>query len=234
MNATHRAFSLMELLVVIAILALLAGVTLRVGSAVHTKGLRTQTESTIGLLELAMKEWETTTDRQLTWLGTHDTGVNPDNYDVHWDTSDVLIITEMLAEIDRVNAVRDIIVNIDEDALYTYSTGIYPEWILDYSEEFLIDTELAGELTVLDAWGTPIYATHPGRPWNDGDALAYGSPDDDGTIRTDNENRYGVARHRQICFISAGPDRNFGISSAAPGTPEYEATLDNIYSYRPE
>ena len=48
----RRAFSLMELLVAIAILAILAGITLRVGSAVHTMGLRTQTESTIGLLEL--------------------------------------------------------------------------------------------------------------------------------------------------------------------------------------
>ena len=45
------------------------------------------------------------------------------------------------------------------------------------------------------------------------------------------EDKYGVALNRRICFISAGPDRRFGNLSATRGSPEFEATFDNIYSY---
>ncbi|MCZ6850871.1 MAG: hypothetical protein O7F17_04445, partial [Planctomycetota bacterium] len=87
-----------------------------------------------------------------------------------------------------------------------------------------------GSLTILDAWGTPIYATHPGRPFNAGSDP--GDPEPDGTIRTYNEDKYGGARNRQICFVSAGPDGNFG--NLDPSIPLYhdpEGAKDNIYSY---
>ncbi len=57
-------------------------------------------------------------------------------------------------------------------------------------------------------------------------------PDPDGTIRTPNEQRYGVARNRRICFVSAGPDQGFGNLTAMPPYPaDPDPVRDNIYSY---
>ena len=64
----------------------------------------------------------------------------------------------------------------------------------------------------------------------DGNPL-YGTPDADGTIRTYNEGFYGVAKNRQVCFISAGPDGVFGRLYAPEGSPDFEQTKDNVYSY---
>ena len=98
-------------------------------------------------------------------------------------------------------------------------------------------SKFAGESTVIDAWGVPIYATHPGEVVS---AAAGDSLDDDGTERTPNETMYGIARHRRICYVSAGPDRLFGLPKEFPGVPPQqmyekirEAQKDNIYSYLP-
>ena len=86
---------------------------------------------------------------------------------------------------------------------------------------------------MLDAWGTPIYATHPGRIWTLNDR----GPDPDGTIQTDNEERYGIAPNRRVVFVSAGPDQRFGLTEefnsldADDGDAAIaKARADNIYS----
>ena len=93
-----------------------------------------------------------------------------------------------------------------------------------------MDDKFDGSLTILDAWGTPIYATHPGRSYDpnlfEADPNYYKPPDPDGTIRTYNEREYGVARNREVCFVSAGPDRRFGHLQADP-----QGSEDNLYSY---
>ena len=52
------------------------------------------------------------------------------------------------------------------------------------------------------------------------------------SAKTETERLCGVATNRAICFVSAGPDGNFG--SLDPSVPFYydpEGAKDNIYSY---
>ena len=113
------------------------------------------------------------------------------------------------------------------EALYTFEPGIYPPWMVREDERTAKDERFDGCLAILDAWGMPIYGLHPGgRPGPN--ALVI---DPDGTEQTINEMYFGVARNRRVCFISAGPDQDFGDLSLPPGTPRFEATRDNIYSY---
>ena len=108
------------------------------------------------------------------------------------------------------------------------------------------DDNADGSLVVLDAWGVPIRAIHPGRvaDWNVfGDSVAIGDIDLDGTVIlnssfTDSsgqvintEEIYGTCLNRRVLFVSAGPDRKFGDRSADEESALFQQTLDNIYSY---
>ena len=86
---------------------------------------------------------------------------------------------------------------------------------------------------MLDAWGWPIYATHPGRVHDPNvfniDTVYPG--DRDGTVRTYNEDIYGIASNRQVRFVSAGPDGKFGMLGASEDSEEFKQTKDNLFSY---
>jgi prepilin-type N-terminal cleavage/methylation domain-containing protein len=107
-----------------------------------------------------------------------------------------------------------------------------------------------------DSWGNPILIVLPGRKWrtdgaselyNDKEDLSSGSwRDSDGTVRTFEERLQGPAINGRIYLVSAGPDGLFGnldyavsASESFPpesdeqfvNRPEYQRTLDNIYSY---
>ncbi len=56
--------------------------------------------------------------------------------------------------------------------------------------------------------------------------------DADGTVRTGIENEYGIAKNRQILFVSAGPDGKFGDLDATDADLLAQ-TKDNSYSYQP-
>ncbi len=229
-RSSRGGFTLIELVVVIGIMLLLLGLTLSVGVAVRTQSETRETENILRLLDTAMQEWERSADRQLSW-GEDD---NPPGsvYDVQGKpvgliTPEILVITEVLQTVTRPRHVKEIIAQVDADFIYTYRSGEFPSWIQSPDEQNAVTTRFIGDIAVLDAWGHPIYATHPGRV-ND---PPYGEPDADGTIRTYNESFYGVARNRQVCFISAGPDGEFGKIGAAEGSPDFEQTKDNLYSY---
>ncbi|MHC4415279.1 MAG: type II secretion system protein [Planctomycetota bacterium] len=225
-------FSLVELVVVIGVMVLLVGLTLSVGMAVVTQAERRQTQDTLRLLDTAVGEWEVSTDRKLSWWDTYDDPALRDHTDVHADTPEVLIITEVLDVITRPTRVKEMVGRIDPDFVHIYRAGDYPAWIEMPREKSEHDTRFSGSLTILDAWGTPIYATHPGRAWADGDDMA---PDNDGTIRTYNEELYGIAPNRQMVFVSAGPDERFGlVEEFDPGddltAAIEEARKDNVFS----
>ena len=223
---THRAFTLVELVVVIGVILLLVGLTLSVSVAVIEQSERRETENVLRLLDTAMKEWEVLSDRKLTWWDPYDPPDLKDQTDIHSSTEPILIITEMLDVIGRSAPVKEIIAGIDPDLVYTYRAGTYPPWI-DQPLQSEIDGRFDGSLTILDAWETPIYATHPGRPYNPNWDPLYNTPrDPDGTVRTYNEDEYGVARNREVCFVSAGPDQRFGHLKTDPQGAE-----DNLYSY---
>ncbi len=220
----QRGFTLVELVVVIGVILLLAGLTLSVGVVVVEQSERRQTETVVQLLGAAVAEWERLADRKLMWgSGTA--------FEVHPETALVFTITEVLDVISRPPEVQKILAQIDPDFLYRYELTP-PRWI-DAPDEQSDYNGFVGSLTVLDAWGTPIYATHPGRPFD----LAYDEgPDPDGTNTTYNESQYGVAPNRQIVFVSAGPDRLFGIAGEFDTLGEGEAAAraearrDNTYS----
>lgn len=221
----QRGFTLVELVVVIGVILLLAGLTLSVGVVVVEQSERRQTEAVVHLLGAAVSEWERLADRKVTWG-------NGAAYEVHPEpeTEFVFTISEILGVISRPPEVQKILAQIDPDFLYRYETTP-PPWI-DTPDEQAQLSRFFGSLTVLDAWGTPIYATHPGSPAPPGTEYV----DSDGTIRTLNEYYYGIAPNRQIVFISAGPDGLFGLpeefGTLGEGAAEAQAKarLDNTYS----
>ncbi|MHC5025989.1 MAG: type II secretion system protein [Planctomycetota bacterium] len=223
-----RGFTLVEMMVTIGVIVFLAGMTVAAARAALTASERRNTQVLLDLLERASTEWENTAERQLTWWDA--TGPDPEDAydlrDVHGDLDDMLILTEVLQTYRRVPTVRAILTQIEPRLVYEYEQGVYPTWIQSDAAKAQMDDRFAGGITILDSWGTPIYATHPGRPHGPGDA---GLADDDGTIRTYNELAYGVASDGRMRFVSAGPDRTFG--TMMPWADDAEAAADNVFSY---
>jgi len=234
---TRPAFTIVELAVVMSIIVLLAGVLLTAGRAVVRRSRVIQTERTLQLLDLTLQEWQTGAGRELQWWDHDDPEWTYEAADVHADVPEVLIITEMFEAIRGTPAVDDLLARIDPDLVHTYAAGSRPDWVWsDRDWEFAIE-RFEGGLTILDAWGVPIYATHPGRPWRaefDVDEEYGDTPRDaDGTIRTYNELRYGIARGRRTVFVSAGPDRSFGWMYLPDDHPLFGASTDNLFSTEP-
>ena len=218
-----RGFSLVELTVVIGIVVLLAGLTISAGTAVVRNAEHRATETALVQLDAAVREWELLADRKLTWAEPGEQA------EVHAVTPEVLIITEILDVVTRNAASRDLIAHIDPDLVYRYEDDTAP-WLSSPMEMSEVNDRFIGSLTVLDAWGTPVYATHPGRAWVPDDGP---DRDDDGTIRTRNEKDYGISPNRRIVFVSAGPDQRFGLPAEfypLDMQAMREARLDNIYS----
>ena len=215
------AFTLIELVVVISIILLLVGLTMSVGLAVRSQSETRQTENVLILLDQAVKQWQIAADRQLSW-GKNDTPVGA-VYDVEGEDTggspipaDVQLI-QLLERIRTNSAARDILAQIDDD-------------FLQQKEENNVTF-----LKLVDPWGNHICLIHPGRvvnpnpPFNDNPLLA----DLDGTIRTEDEKPFGIAMNRALLFLSAGPDGKFGDLEAQTDSPEFRATQDNVYSYKP-
>ena len=243
-KGVRRGFTLLEIVVVISLILFLVGLTLSVGVTVIERSEITQTENTMRLLDMALQEWEIAADRKLSW---GEDGFLPDGtpslvarYDLQGESygdsipDDIFIISELLKTVSRPSQVKDIIANIDSDFVHQYQPDETPPWLTGPVPD-LWD----GSLVILDAWGTPIYPTHPGPTWFTGATL---ERDDDGTMRIENERFYGIAVNRQVCFVSAGPDGRFG-ADADTEFPDLtgdelaeamrKARGDNIYSYQP-
>ena len=213
-----KGFSLVELTVVIGLIVLLAGLTLSGSAAVLRHSERRQSRTVLAQLDAAITEWELQADRKLTWLQLPpDSFADYDARDLHSTTPEVLIITEIFDVVMRSATVREMIAGIDPEFVYHYNDDSAP-WLDEPLEKGHVNDRFLGSVTVLDAWGTPIYATHPGRLWIDGDAVGPYSleRDQDGTIQTYNEENYGIAPNRRIVFVSAGPDGLFGLPEEFP------------------
>ena len=61
-------------------------------------------------------------------------------------------------------------------------------------------------ITIKDPWDNNLKVVFPGRLFRDNNEPAGVVKDNDGTIRTIAENRYGICVSRKICFLSMGSD----------------------------
>ncbi|UCD76268.1 MAG: type II secretion system protein [Phycisphaerales bacterium] len=253
-NGSRGGFTLIEMLITIGIIVMLAALTVTVSVAVIRKSEVGRTETVLRVLDVAMSEWEAEADRKLSW-GENPLPPDPPAFDIGDGTPHVFTLSEVLLKIRRNDRVSEILSRIEADLVYTYDQAKpVPPWLpvmpdADDPDPFLgwgnpralVEAGMAdGSVAVLDAWGVPIRAVHPGRlhspgsPWFD-----TGEKDLDGTVFIDsgfqgaNEEIYGRARNRQVLFISAGPDGKFGNLSSADARIRRQAA-DNVCSYPPE
>ncbi len=233
-KGVRRGFTLLEIVVVISLILFLVGLTLSVGVTVIERSEITQTENTMRLLDMALQEWEIAADRKLSWGDgpIYDLQGDPAGYGLS-GPEDIFIISELLDTVARPSQVKDIIAKIDPEHVHQYEEDESPPWLVG-----TVPGEWEDSLVILDAWGAPIYPTHPGPLWKNSASLL--DPDDDGTMRILNETEYGIAVNRQVCFVSAGPDGKFGVDGEFQGLSDDElaeakrkARADNIYSYQP-
>jgi prepilin-type N-terminal cleavage/methylation domain-containing protein len=214
-----RGFTLVEMLVVIGVIVTLVGLTIAVVPMLNEQSQRRQTDSTLTILSMAIEEWQAQADRSITF-GVNDVPVDGASYDV-----DEAILQPddrlgyLIGLISRHGEVKAILSQIDPRFLpYDDSQVDKPPY------------------KALDGWGRVIEVVFPGRvpePW-EGPGL-----DDDRTLRTEDENRLGVAVNRRIGLVSGGPDGKLGNLHLAESfdslTPDErnQARLadDNVYSY---
>ena len=257
----RRGFTLVELIVTIAIIAVLAGLTIAaIGSFGASNDVR-RTESTLQLLAAAVEAFEKDAGRSITW-GT--TRSDQPGADVHADVPHVLSATQLLSRIERSQPVRALLGGLSPSFVQRYdsSDATRPIWFDQFDPQDpngpaagpLARSEYDsgqwdGTLAVLDAWGQPIRAVHPGPDYETFRTIAAVIRDVDGTARLDEagltaiaaafghtiaggaaaqatEDDYGIATGRTIFFVSAGPDGRFGDALGAPDG----FAADNIWS----
>ena len=249
-HTTRNAFTLIELLIVVGIILLLAGITLRVGSAIWQQSEIRRTQAAMELLETALLEWEVESGRSLTWQSVdYGSSGSRDDFDMSdpWinfgqceDSTDVYLISDLLEVLNRNPKSQAILAKIDSDLLFRYpdSGQPRPNWITPNSQAASELSNYGGRLVLLDAWGSPIYTTHPGVVLPS-TVTPVGTVDTDGTEQTHLELKYGPAVNRRIRFVSAGPDGDFGHLSPAESACGFdssthdaliESTKDNLLS----
>jgi hypothetical protein len=272
----HRGFTLLELLIAIGVVILLAAITISATVALGARSDVRATENTLRLLDLAVTAWEEESAQKITWgVDGFPAGATYDMLDgtPHVYTITELLdrigkspaAREIIAQIDPKSVYTYDPANPDvpmPDWIRFAGAGTDPvrgdpdpnaltagTW---YTSNMLWPGTpkakgLAQRLAVLDAWGTPIRAVHPGRAASDalGDLSVWTADelDDDGTIFIDGRNDaagnalyevesiYERAAGRRILFVSAGPDRIFGNRSLAESDPGHIPAEDNLESY---
>lgn len=254
-RALHpRSFTLIEMLVVIGIILLLTAMTVTVIIGIQARTDARDVENTMALMDQALTEWELAMGRSITFGIDGEPCGADERYEIPQERQNGNPVgatppwTGPTAEADAFEDAEHItdriwaLIRASQSATEILAR-IDPEYLEEEDVE-MPDGSVRPTFHIKDAWGNEILAIHPGRkyrqptlgpggcagdvPYNIGNGKTH---DDDGSIRTAFEKRFGVAANRRIFFVSAGPDGLFGDLSAPPGSPEYQQTQDNIYSY---
>lgn len=237
------AFTLVEMVIVIGLILLLTALTLTVAVTFTRQGEVRATGNLMTQLDAVLEEWQLSASRQMSF------GINGEPCDVDPTESGYPVY-----EVDQIQAAGFAWPDENEafedahevtDAMWRIvsRSGVWREFVADIDPQYIEvhddeDEDEPKAYHFLDAWGGQILAVHPGREYHDGCDDAYDidpiegpASDDDGTIRTPYEWRYGVAVNGRVFFVSAGPDGQFGDLSADPDSNAYLQTRDNVYSY---
>jgi prepilin-type N-terminal cleavage/methylation domain-containing protein len=223
----RRGFSLLELVIVMGIIVVLASLVMSVAATMAAASEDRELRNAMKLLDNAVAEWERVSDRALTY-GIDNPAVGGAKYDIQeLPASDV-------TKSEPKGALR-----VFSDTFVKYiSQNAATQGILKNIDRDLLRQEAgpgAGLIQVLmDPWDKPIVIVFPGRKWLTTDGAPALTRDDDGTLRTEVEKRYGVCKNQKILFVSFGPDERPGdIGETDHTDPAYKDTLDNVYSYEP-
>ena len=193
------AFTLVELIVVIGIIILLVALTAAVSTALASRGEQQKTESTLNLLQMALDDWRTTADREISWGNNGSIQVNgvttAQAFDLQMSRPHLMSVSELLCTVGRSPSAKTILAQIPEEQVARFDPGGSgaPGWlspdpddpdpnagatIADFND--LADDFPGVEvLVILDAWGTPIRLIHPGRLRYRGLNVAGAGPPDD-------------------------------------------------------
>lgn len=228
-HRSPRGFTLIEMVVVIGIIVALAAIILGVAGALSRKSDADQTRNILKLMDLAMGEWETASDRKLSW-GKNGMPTANMSYEIQSDASAEDQTSAAIAKMRASTGSKEILARVND--------------------KFLVRTELpTPRVLIRDPWDKEIVIIHPGRLYDPVNDPAGVIKDLDGTIRTTDaipnvnhdgcEMRFGACINRRVCFVSAGPDGRFGdlhLDKSA-GTlsqadlADIALAADNIYSY---
>jgi len=233
----HRGFTMIELMVSIVIVAILAALTLSIGSAVLESSEKRRTHDMLSLLDAAVLEYEQTMGRPITYgdngkpLGSHE-------YDI-----DVAVYNQ--SHQSGIGFLEDW--SVDADGFFNWETAVAERAgrrlmvkLLDRLErvescrsmlariepdfwERMGSGSDPDNLYLLDSWGRPVTVVFAGRDWYDRSPRNSGlndfedaaddetiRKDADGTIRTFEERAFGPALNGRLYFMSAGPDQRYG------------------------
>jgi len=230
-RASRPGFTLVEMVVVISIIVMLVGLTIGVSVILSRKSEERETESILKLMDLAMTEWTTASERSISFgqplqpTGIEVYDVDEMQYDPISEQLQSALIGKVITIISRNAATLNVLKQINADYLKSEVNPVNPP---------------ETQRVVKDPWDNNLRVVFPGRLYR-GVTLEPANliKDNDGTIRTQSENRYGVCANRKICFLSMGSDSLAGDlhldTSEATLTPtdltDIEKAADNLYSY---
>ncbi len=132
-RAARLGFTLVEMMVVIGVLVLLMGILVAVYPMVTARAESSETKSTLTLLDTAMKEWELTADRRITF------GPGA-NYDIDESLSAEQRLSLLLSILSRNTQVKEILAQVNPE-FFTYDGTTY---------------------RLVDSWGERVTVIFPG------------------------------------------------------------------------
>tara|TARA_X000001036_G_scaffold65956_6_gene56699 strand:+ start:946 stop:1704 length:759 start_codon:yes stop_codon:yes gene_type:complete len=233
------AFTLIEMMIVIAIIGLLAALTLGISSSVLRNSEIRQTENAVKILTMAMQEWELEMGRSMEFEGvpeSADTGM----YDLY--ASGLIDYPGFNQQGIDNQVMTDAMKNRAVSFMYVLTQSESATTVLSKMESDLMVKDNDGTF-VADAWGNPIGIVFPGKYYYDvfpsGNMFAEDSCGDL-TVRDQVEDGLGSCINQMPYYVSAGPDGLWGYRFQSNNGPiddasgaMSDATLDNIYSYKP-